>query len=282
MNSPAAGSGTAARLCDPAEIRLRCNEILDIGERGELPHFDVRTDRLPEVARIVADVTRKRYPDLEVPLHSRWRHFEAGGLDRWSGLARGLGTDERARVALDLLVPSVLLDAGAGDDWRYREERTGLVFARSEGLAVASFALFTSGGFSSDPERPLCTDADALRAFDSHRLAQAFPGRRGQSARGAGRPGRFAAFARGSDCRTAGNCSDVPRESVVSTIISARFRRHRAQLESWKPCSMRWAESGPDVSCGAASGSETSGTIEACVARTRRMNSFPFTSSSSG
>ena len=164
----------AARLGRPEEIRRRCHEILSIGERGELPHFDVRTDRLPEVARIVADVTRERYPDLSVPVHSRWRHFEAGGVDRWGALAGGLDRAERARAALDLVVPSVLLDAGAGDGWRYREAGTGLEFARSEGLAVASFALFAAGGFSSDPARPLRADADALRAFDAERLAAAF------------------------------------------------------------------------------------------------------------
>ena len=36
----------AAILRDPQEIRNRCNEILAVGERGALPHFDVRTDRL--------------------------------------------------------------------------------------------------------------------------------------------------------------------------------------------------------------------------------------------
>ena len=27
-------------------------------------------------------ITRRRYPDLDVPFHSRWRHFSAGGVDR--------------------------------------------------------------------------------------------------------------------------------------------------------------------------------------------------------
>ena len=163
-----------ANLGDPREIRQRCHELLAIGERGGLRHFDVRMDRLADVARIVARVTRQRYPDLMVPPHSRWRHFGVGGHDRWNALARGLDPRERARVALDLLVPSVLLDAGAGDSWRYREEGTGLVYARSEGLAVASLALFAEGAFSSDPASPLRADADALEAIDTVRLGEAF------------------------------------------------------------------------------------------------------------
>ena len=167
-------SPLAVRLGRPAEIRRRCHELLSIGERGGLPHFDLRTDRLPAVARIVADVTRQRYPDLAVPPHSRWRHFEAGGADRWNALARGLEPDERARVAFDLVVPSVLLDAGAGPDWRYREAATGQAFARSEGLAVASFAMVSAGLFSCDPACLLRADAGALGACGAERLAEAF------------------------------------------------------------------------------------------------------------
>ncbi len=165
---------TASGLDHPREIRQRCHEILSIGERGDLRHFDVRTNRLDDVARIVARVTIERYPDLEIPPHARWRHFGAGGLDRWDALASGLDPDERARVALDLVIPSVLLDAGAGDGWRYREARTGLEFTRSEGLAVASLDLFAQGAFSSDPASPLRADAQALRAIDATRLAEAF------------------------------------------------------------------------------------------------------------
>ena len=177
----AARSPVAVRLGHPAEVRQRCHEILAVGERGALTHFDVRTDRLAAVADIVTSVTRQRYPDLAVPPHSRWRHFEIGGTDRWNRLAHGLDPDERARAALDLVVPSVLLDAGAGDGWRYREAGTGEVFARSEGLAVASFAMFAAGLFSSDSRCPLRADAAALRNCDAKRLAGAFqagPGNR--------------------------------------------------------------------------------------------------------
>ena len=37
----------------------------------------------------------RRYPDLDVPYHSRWRHFEAGGVDRWARIGRRLAARPR-------------------------------------------------------------------------------------------------------------------------------------------------------------------------------------------
>lgn len=50
--------------------------------------------------------------------------------------AEGVDDRELARRLVDLVVVSVLLDAGAGDKWRYREEGTGQTIGRSEGLGV--------------------------------------------------------------------------------------------------------------------------------------------------
>ena len=62
-----------------------------------------------------------------------------------------LPADEVARRRMDLAIVSVLLDAGAGPDWKYREAETGETFARSEGLGVASFDLFAGGLFAANP-----------------------------------------------------------------------------------------------------------------------------------
>ena len=75
---------------------------------------------------------------------------------------------------IDLAVVSVLLDAGAGPDWKYVEPATGQAFTRSEGLAVASFHAFTAGLFSSDTDRPCQVDAEGLRALVTDHLASAF------------------------------------------------------------------------------------------------------------
>jgi hypothetical protein len=68
----------------------------------------------------------------------------------------------------------VLLDAGAGPQWRYTDPRSGQQFARSEGLAVASFDAFMAGRFSSSPGQPLRVDADALLGLRAQDLAEIF------------------------------------------------------------------------------------------------------------
>jgi hypothetical protein len=98
-----------------------------------------------------------------------------GGRDRVAEVSARLGTGlERARGLTDLVVTSVLLDAGAGSAWRYVESDSGFEARRSEGLALASLSAFVGGSFSSDPSRPLQADATALTALSSERLASAF------------------------------------------------------------------------------------------------------------
>ncbi|HEY8356877.1 MAG TPA: DUF1688 family protein, partial [Ramlibacter sp.] len=114
---------------------------------------------------------------LRIPYHSRWRHFEAGGVDRKAQLERLMGdlpTVTKVHAMIDLTFVSVLLDAGAGPDWKYVEPATGQTFTRSEGLAVASFHAFTSGLFSSDKDRPWQADSEGLRALVTDHLASAF------------------------------------------------------------------------------------------------------------
>jgi Protein of unknown function (DUF1688) len=165
-----------AQLNTAAAVRQRCGMVRRWVADGRSRYFTLDESRLEAVAAYVADVTREAYPDLKIPYHSRWRHFSAGGIDRWNELAARIDADatERARVAIDLAVVSVLLDAGAGDRWRYRESATGLSFMRSEGLAVASFDMFRKGAFSSDPGRPWRVDAVALAEIDPVTLAGHF------------------------------------------------------------------------------------------------------------
>ena len=166
----------AAYLLRPEAIRARAHSLLRLAERDALQYFVYREDRLPAAADYVLETIRATYPDLAIPFHSRWRHFTAGGVDRWGLLARDLsGVDamERARIRFDLALTSVLLDAGAGARWRYREAG-GAEYARSEGLAVASFHLFRAGAFSADPKRPWRADAASLSALDQSVLAEGF------------------------------------------------------------------------------------------------------------
>jgi Protein of unknown function (DUF1688) len=160
-----------------AAVRERCRMVREWVTAGQSQYFTLELQALSEVADCVADVTRAAYPDLRIPPHSRWRHFTTGGIDRWARLLRhcvSIPHHERARVAIDLATVSVLLDAGAGDQWRYREPATGLVLARSEGLAVASFDMFAAGLFSSRQDRPLQVDAAALKMIDPAKLTEGF------------------------------------------------------------------------------------------------------------
>jgi hypothetical protein len=142
-------------LRSAAAVRERCAMVHRFVAEGHSSHFTLDEGMLEDVADYTAQVTREAYPDLDIPYHSRWRHFSAGGLNRWHDLAQGLRMHpmERARMAIDLVTVSVLLDAGAGDAWRYREPATGLSYTRSEGLAVASLDMFRAGAFSSAPDR---------------------------------------------------------------------------------------------------------------------------------
>lgn len=176
LNEPAAA---AAALRTTAAIRERADALLARARRDESRWFTIGPDdAMADATRAVADLTRERFGSGPIPYHSRWRHFEAGGVDRLAKLDELLGPQvtarERARVQIDLVLVSVLLDAGAGPDWHYVESATGQRFTRSEGLGVASFHAFTSGLFSSDRDHPLRVDAAGLRGLVTDRLGDAF------------------------------------------------------------------------------------------------------------
>ena len=177
MTAPGGAADSLHALLTPETVRSRAHRLLRLGLDGELPHFTLELERLGDAVALVLQVTREHYPDLVVPPHSRWRHFELAGRDLWRDLAAtvpDLAGAARARVRFDLAVVSVLLDAGAGDRWRYRDAVTGQTFARSEGLAVASLRLFACGGCSTDDAAPLQADADGLATLDAVALARAF------------------------------------------------------------------------------------------------------------
>jgi hypothetical protein len=158
-------------------IRERAHAILDAVRTDRSKFWRVDESQLDHTADIVAQVTRERYPDLKIPYHSRWRHFEAGGRDRYGAFLSALGNvsaAERARSEVDLAVTSVLLDAGAGPDWKYVERDTNQVFTRSEGLGVASFHAFMQGAFSSVEPKPFQADALGMKNFSDERAREAF------------------------------------------------------------------------------------------------------------
>jgi len=234
----AAEADAAAWLCTADAVRSRAHAILAVAEAGRLAHFTVDLARLDDAAAYVASVVRGAYPDLRIPHHARWRHFAAGGIDRWGPLGAalaGLGVHEVAQARIELCVISVLLDAGAGPDWRYVEPGTGLVLARSEGLAVASLRAFQSGLFAGG--RGMRADAAGLARIDAAALARVFmvddanpmPGLEGRAAllRGLGaallsRPdvfGRDGPRVGGLFDRLAGNRASVEARAILAAVL---------------------------------------------------------------
>lgn len=161
-------------LLSPRAIRERTAEVFALAEAGKT-HFSLHLDRLPATCDFVMEVIQDNYPTLEIPFHSRWGHFKVGGIDRLGDFKAKIADQDalaQARAKLDLVVTSVLLDAGAGTQWRYQEGEH--FFNRSEGLAVASYHMFLSGAFSSDAEKPLQADAAGLQKLSEADLEKAF------------------------------------------------------------------------------------------------------------
>ena len=167
----------ASELMSTRAIRERCGNIARAVEAGQSNHFRIDRAKLQPAARTVADVTRRRYRSLDIPYHSRWRHFAAGRVDRKGEFDRRMKSasdEERLRARLDLAVISVLLDAGAGAAWRYREPGTIDDYRRSEGLGVATFCAFLAGAFSASPGEAMRVDASALTDIDAATLGRWF------------------------------------------------------------------------------------------------------------
>ncbi len=140
----------------PRAVRDGAEKVHAATTRGKT-HFVLDESRLAWTVDFVIDTIKAKYPALDIPFHSRWGHFRPGGVDRSKWLDEKLaGVDplEKARTKLDLVITSVLLDAGSGPGWRYSEHATGKSFDRSEGLGVASFHLFMAGAMGGSAERP--------------------------------------------------------------------------------------------------------------------------------
>src|SRR4029077_6911751 len=171
-------TAAAYSLLNAQAVRDRAHRMLALGLDDTLPNFRVDLPRLDTATDLVLSVMKKNYPTLDVPFHSRWRHFVTQGFDRHADFAEGFkDPSARARADFDLAIISVLLDAGAGPQWRYWDTATTDHYSRSEGLAVASINLFARGDFSArrgDGANRLRVDADALTKLETETLRDGF------------------------------------------------------------------------------------------------------------
>ncbi|KAI8055607.1 uncharacterized protein B0P05DRAFT_289537 [Gilbertella persicaria] len=93
-------------------------------------------------------------------LRNRWTHDQVDAV-------------EQARRLVDLVIVSVLVDAGAGQVWKYKTEQ-GQSIGRSEGLALASFDMFLNGYFSSHAQVPDRVDATGLDQITVDKMTKGF------------------------------------------------------------------------------------------------------------
>ncbi|KAI8933099.1 hypothetical protein NX059_009742 [Plenodomus lindquistii] len=164
-------------------VRDRAKLVGEAAQAGKLSHFDVHEERLSAAADLVTSVIRRDFGPSSfhtIPPHGRWQHFEVGGVPRVSKeieswKKNGADDLEVTRRLIDLFFVSVLLDAGAGDHWRYAEPGAGATYERSEGIAVASFYMFKSLAYATkkDEAAPI-VDGNGLANLTTEALAEGF------------------------------------------------------------------------------------------------------------
>ena len=131
---------------EESSIRTAGIEASGFRDRLAIPIDDDQIDRLAEIARNIV-VGNTIDPSVQMgPLISRPH------LERVEGMVERALKAPRARRLTELVVVSVLVDAGAGAQWRFTERETGTALGRSEGLAVASLAWAKRGGLSAAGE----------------------------------------------------------------------------------------------------------------------------------
>ncbi|MFK8136983.1 MAG: DUF1688 family protein [Bdellovibrionales bacterium] len=160
---------------NPAAVRRTTDLVVKYVEAGN-SNFNLNLDKLDACADLVVETVKDKYPELNIPYHSRWGHFRAGRPDRLASFFKEIesfDSIEQARIQFDLVIPSVLLDAGAGPDWLYTEP-DGFKVGRSEGLGIASFYMFKSGAFSGDTSKKYRSDILGLSAVEEKLVGEFF------------------------------------------------------------------------------------------------------------
>ncbi|KAG0032071.1 hypothetical protein BGZ81_011748 [Podila clonocystis] len=179
---------TISHLRSLPAVRERAELVYSKAQEGQLKHFDVDFTKLNDVAKFVVSLIKRDYDAQDIPKippHTRLRHFDVGNKDRVGQLVESwksrVDIMETTRRLVDLIVVSVLLDAGAGDKWTFEVKPDNIQkgnvarsYARSEGLALASLAMFKEGRFSSDIHRSHQVDADGLCNLPLESLREGF------------------------------------------------------------------------------------------------------------
>lgn len=167
-------------------VRQRCSTLAGKIKSNKLTNFDVDLTRLPSVIDLVCDTITQEYEDFDkIPPHGRWQHFEAKGIARishlvgqWHNSSKVDSESSRDKVddlevcrrLVELFFVSVLLDAGAGNQWKYSDTTNNVELSRSEGLAVACLNMYTQGVFSASGSK-FRVDGPKLAQLDIQTLS---------------------------------------------------------------------------------------------------------------
>jgi hypothetical protein len=162
-------------------VRERTAPIFKLALENNLDYFDVDLSKVDDVVDFVSAVINRDFAGKynTIPPHGRWGHLNAGGelrveslIEEWR--AKGVDEIEIGKKLIDLFVFSVLIDAGAGNEWVYKERGSDKEFNRSEGLAIVSLDMFKDGALSADPRDPHKVNATELISFTKDKLIDAF------------------------------------------------------------------------------------------------------------
>ncbi|KAI4520232.1 DUF1688-domain-containing protein [Schizophyllum commune Loenen D] len=175
-SAPTPLASKAAYLRTLPAIRERCSRVFEIAKKGGLEYFDYHPEQESTVVEYCANIITRDFGTnySSIPPHGRWRHLDAGRprvepmMAKWD-----VDVKEKTRRIVDIFIVSVLLDAGAGNAWAYKEPASGQSFGRSEGLGVASINMFEQGFFSGDASQPFQVDAAGLARITAERTAAA-------------------------------------------------------------------------------------------------------------
>ncbi|QLL34280.1 hypothetical protein HG536_0G01390 [Torulaspora globosa] len=149
-------------------------------ERNEGNYFKLNLSSMPEVVEFLCGIIERDYGSEydSIPPHGRWQHINAGGHSRLEDLVSqwlqdGVDEIEISRRLVDLILISVLIDAGAGSMWSYQVN--GETYSRSEGLAVASFHMFLDGALSDNAAQyPHRVNGQRLKDMTMQEFCQGF------------------------------------------------------------------------------------------------------------
>ena len=173
-----AETAAALSLLSAAAVRERAQRMLALGLDDKLPHFRVDLAALDDAADLVVATTRKNYPTLDVPFHSRWRHFVVDGATAGPKSLTATAWRDATRTGARRIRSRHRQRAAR------RRRRAAMALSRCRERAKASAA---PRGWRSrastcsrtalsrrDPDDPLRADAAALARVDTATLGHGF------------------------------------------------------------------------------------------------------------